>query len=97
MTVGETSAELLTHHQPIRDETSRVDTEEELNVEIVQNSQTSSTNNNNILAQSKPARMGRRKQIAPQKAAGTEGKNNVLRSYSITSISKVQCFMKKIT
>ena len=84
MTVGETSAELLTHHQPIRDETSRVDTEEELNVEIVQNSQTSSTNNNNILvsAQSKPARMGRRKQIAPQKAAGTEGKNNVLRSYS---------------
>ena len=84
MTVGETSAELLTHHQPIRDETSRVDTEEELNVEIVQNSQTSSTNNNNILAQSKPARMGRRKQIAPQKAAGTEGKNNVLRSYSIT-------------
>ena len=84
MTVGETSAELLTHHQPIRDETSRVDTEEELNVEIVQNSQTSSTNNNHILAQSKPARMGRRKQIAPQKAAGTEGKNNVLRSYSIT-------------
>lgn len=80
MTVGETqSATELTAQPPPLQEEENSSASELLNVEIVQNSQTT---NNNI--QSKPtARMGRRKQIAPQKAAGTDGKKKGISSTSL--------------
>ena len=63
MTVGEST------ETPHQNSTSSPDSSE-LNIEIVHQNSQNQTNNNTL----KPARMGRRKQIAPQKAAGTDGK-----------------------